>query len=239
MAGNSARSSRYTVVFTTSSRPRPAADRTAARLSSARLSSTAMPPGTRRPFAGSSPTWPEQKTRSPAATACAYGPMARGAAALAIAFQHLRAFERVHRHPPPAGDETRDALARQRAAALPEPDQHVLDARHLHAALRLSSDQPEQALQPPLALLAPPLELLGRQDAREHALRGDLSVPDAGEQRLLIALGELARDAFERAVLAEPGGIEMVAGEIPVEDLPPGGDRPRALLRLDVGTDAS
>src|SRR2546430_8733852 len=160
-------------------------------------------------------------------------------AALGIALQPLRASERVHRHPPPAGDEARDALARQRAAALPEADQHVLAARPLPAALRLSADEAEEALQAPLALLAPPLELLGRQDAREHALRGDLSVPDAGEQRLLIALGELARDAFERAVLAEPGGIEMVAGEIPVEDLPPDGDRPRALLRLDVGTDAS
>src|SRR2546427_11511648 len=47
-----------------------------------------------------------------------------------------------------------------------------------------------------------------------------------------------SRHALERAVLAEPGRVELVAGEVALEDLAPDGDRARALLRLDVGADA-
>src|SRR5439155_22892734 len=157
---------------------------------------------------------------------------------LRVALEHLRALERVHRDAAPARDEPRDALAGQRAAALPEAHEHVLDARDLDAALRLPPDQTQEPLQPALALLAAPLDLLGRQDARQHALRRDLPVADAGEQRLLVALRELLRHALERAVLAEPGRVELVAGEVALEDLAPDGDRARALLRLDVGADA-
>src|SRR5437764_677944 len=131
---------------------------------------------------------------------------------LGPALQHFGALERMHGDAAPARDEARDALARQRAAALPEADEHVLDTRHLHAALRLPPDQAQEPLQPALALLAAPLDLFGRQDAREHALRGHLPVADAGEQRLLVALRELLRHALERAVLAEPGRVELMAG---------------------------
>src|SRR5206468_1191114 len=144
---------------------------------------------------------------------------------LGLALQHFGALERMHGDAAPARDEARDALARQRAAALPEADEHVLDARHLHAALRLPPDQAQEPLQPALALLAAPLDLFGRQDAREHALRGHLPVADAGEQRLLVALRELLRHALERAVLAEPGRVELMAGEVAFEDLAPDGDQ--------------
>ena len=63
-----------------------AARNTAARFSIARADSAAIPPATSLPVAGSSPTCPEQKTRSPAITACAYGPSAFGASSAAIRF---------------------------------------------------------------------------------------------------------------------------------------------------------
>src|SRR5581483_3774195 len=142
---------------------------------------------------------------------------------------------RVDRHAAAAGDEARDALARQRAAALPEAHEDVLDPRDLHAALALPAHEP---LEGALAALAAALDLRLGQDAREDLVWGPPAVADALEQRVLVALLELACDPRERAVLAQLGEVELVAGEIALEDLPADGDRALALLRLHPGADA-
>src|SRR5207244_3870265 len=159
-------------------------------------------------------------------------------APLRVALEHLRTVERVHRHAAPARDEAGDALAGQRAAALPEAHQHVLHARDLDAALRLPADHPEQALEAALAPLAPALELFGREELAEHLLRRQLPVADAREQRVLVLLPELVGHAAQRAVAAQPRQVELVAAEVALQDLAPHRHRAARLLRLHPGADA-
>src|SRR5262249_46908334 len=135
-------------------------------------------------------------------------------AALGIGFEDLGTVLGVDRHPAAARDEPRDPLAGQRLTALAEADEHVLHARHPHAALRLAADEPHEALERALLLLAPPLQLLLGEDLRQHLLAGELAVADVGEERLLVAEAELLQHAVERAVLAQLGQVELVAGEV-------------------------
>src|SRR5579862_5393943 len=82
-------STRKTVVFTTSVIDRPAAARTAPRLSRTRAVWVAISPSTSAPVAGSRWIWPEQKSSSPAAIAWLYGPTAAGAALVAMAVRSM------------------------------------------------------------------------------------------------------------------------------------------------------
>src|SRR5207245_6074253 len=141
-------------------------------------------------------------------------------------------------HAAPARDAAGDALAGQRAAALPEAHQHVLHARDLDAALRLAAHHPEEALEAPLALLPPALDLVGWEELPEHLLRRHLPVADGGEQRVLVLLPELLRHAAERALAAQLRQVELVAGEVALQDLAPHGHRAARLLRLHPGADA-
>ena len=78
------------MVRTTSSSRAPAVCKTAFRLSRAQRA-WASRPSASWPVTGSSPIWPEQKTRSFAATRIAwlYGPMAAGAASVWMTFLSL------------------------------------------------------------------------------------------------------------------------------------------------------
>src|SRR5262249_17954910 len=151
-------------------------------------------------------------------------------AALRIGLEDLGTVLGVHGHAAATRDEPRDPLARQRLTALAEADQHVLHARHPHAALRLPADQPHEALERALFLLSPPLQLLLGEDLRQYLLAGELAVADVGEERLLVAKAELLQHALERAVLAQLAEVELMAGEVALEDLLP--DRHRALALL-------
>src|SRR5262249_61811420 len=57
-------------------------------------------------------------------------------------------------------------------------------------------------------------------------------------QRVLVLLGELARDTGERPVDPQPSEVERVPGEIALEDLAPDGDRAGRLLALHPGPHA-
>src|SRR6188508_636378 len=77
-------STRNTVVLTRRSRPEPAASRIAARLARTRSACPAASSATNSPVAGSSPSCPATKTRSPARIAWLYGPAAAGAPVVLI-----------------------------------------------------------------------------------------------------------------------------------------------------------
>src|SRR5260370_31629788 len=74
------------VALTTFSNPAPAAFSTAARFSITRSVCARMSPGTSACVPGSRGIWPLVKMRSPATTACEYGPMALGAFSVEIAW---------------------------------------------------------------------------------------------------------------------------------------------------------
>src|SRR5579859_122051 len=103
MAANSDMFLRYTVVFTTFSRPVPAACRMACRFLSTRSVCSAIPPLTTFPVAGSMATCPETNTMPAALIACEYGPIACGASFVAMTSRgfDIRRFlpqrHRVHR----------------------------------------------------------------------------------------------------------------------------------------------